>query len=85
MARLSCIRRVNPRSLLLTGLTRDGVYLIEDGTIPGAANTLRFNESPVDLLGRITETGAPLDTLSREDVEDILRERMPRVRVPTSP
>ena len=40
--------------LLLTGLTRDGVYLIEDGEVTGAVNNFRFNESPLDLLRRAT-------------------------------
>ena len=52
------IREVDPQTLLLTGLTRDGVYLVEDGEVVGAVNNFRFNESPVDLLGRIAEAGA---------------------------
>ena len=36
--------------LLLTGLTRDGVYLVEDGKVSAAVNNFRFNESPLDLL-----------------------------------
>ena len=52
------IREVDPQTLLLTGLTRDGVYLVEDGQVRGAVNNFRFNESPIDLLGRITEVGA---------------------------
>ena len=51
------IREVDPERLLLTGLTRDGVYLIEDGVVVGAVNNFRWNESPVELLGRITEVG----------------------------
>ena len=47
------IREVDPQTLLLTGLTRDGVYLVEDGEVTGAVNNFRFNESPVDLLGRL--------------------------------
>lgn len=53
------IREVDPATLLLTGLTRDGVYLVEDGQVVGEVNNFRFNESPVDLLGRITEAAAP--------------------------
>ena len=45
------IREVDPERLLLTGLTRDGVYLIEDGEVVGAVNNFRFNESPIELLG----------------------------------
>ena len=52
------IREVDPQTLLLTGLTRDGVYLVEDGEVVGAVNNFRFNESPVDLLGRVTEARA---------------------------
>ena len=48
------IRAVDPQTLLLTGLTRDGVYLVEGGEITGAVNNFRFNESPVDLLRRFT-------------------------------
>ena len=44
------IREVDPQTLLLTGLTRDGVYLVEDGEVVGAVNNFRFNESPVDML-----------------------------------
>ena len=46
------IREVDPQTLLLTGLTRDGVFLVEGGEVTGAVNNFRFNESPVDLLGR---------------------------------
>ena len=52
------IRAVDPQTLLLTGLTRDGVYLVENGEITGAVNNFRFNESPVDLLRRFTHASA---------------------------
>ena len=60
------IREVDPATLLLTGLTRDGVYVVEDGKVVGAANNFRFNESPVDLLARATEAGAHRRALGRE-------------------
>ena len=49
------IRTVDPSVLLLTGLTRDGVYLVEDGQVTAAVNNFRFNESPLDLLRRAGE------------------------------
>ena len=52
------IREVDPQTLLLTGLTRDGVYLVENGEVSGAVNNFRFNESPVGMLGRLAEVGA---------------------------
>ncbi len=76
------IREVDPERLLLTGLTRDGVYLIEDGEVTGAVNNFRFNESPIDLLGRITEVGASEPTLCREWNDYFTRTVMPPIRVP---
>jgi predicted Zn-dependent protease len=60
------IREVDPQTLLLTGLTRDGVYLVEHGEVVGAVNNFRFNESPVDLLARVTEIGATERAMPRE-------------------
>ena len=76
------IREVDPATLLLTGLTRDGVYVIEDGEVVGATNNFRFNESPVDLLGRVGEAGATVRTLGREFGEWCNRTAMPALRVP---
>ena len=76
------IREVDPTTLLLTGLTRDGVYVVEDGKVVGAANNFRFNESPVDLLARTTEAGASVRALGREFGEWVNRTRMPPLRVP---
>jgi predicted Zn-dependent protease len=76
------IREVDPQTLLLTGLTRDGVYLVEDGKVRGAVNNFRFNESPIDLLSRATEVGRTEHTLSREWSDDFKRTAMPAVRIP---
>ncbi|MFJ1754248.1 metallopeptidase TldD-related protein [Kitasatospora sp. NPDC088134] len=76
------IREVDPATLLLTGLTRDGVYLVENGEVVGAVNNFRFNESPVDLLGRITEAGRTERCLPREWGDWFTRAAMPPVRVP---
>ncbi|GAA4869140.1 metallopeptidase TldD-related protein [Kitasatospora terrestris] len=76
------IREVDPATLLLTGLTRDGVYLVENGEVVGAVNNFRFNESPVDLLGRITEVGRTERCLPREWGDWFTRAAMPPVRVP---
>ncbi|GAB7180291.1 metallopeptidase TldD-related protein [Kitasatospora sp. Ki12] len=75
------IREVDPATLLLTGLTRDGVYLVENGEVVGAVNNFRFNESPVDLLGRITEVGRTERCLPREWSDWFTRTAMPPVRV----
>ncbi len=75
------IRAVDPQTLLLTGLTRDGVYLVEGGEVAGAVNNFRFNESPVDLLDRITEVGATRRCLGREWNDYFTRTAMPPVRI----
>ncbi|MGH3933083.1 MAG: metallopeptidase TldD-related protein [Pseudonocardiaceae bacterium] len=76
------IREVDPTSLLLTGLTRDGVYLVEGGEVVGQVNNFRFNESPIDLLRRTSEVGATQRTLSREWNDWFARTAMPPIRVP---
>ena len=77
------IRTVDPQTLLLTGLTRDGVYRVEGGEITGAVNNFRFNESPVDLLRRFTHAGETVPSFSREWGEDMFsRTATPALRVP---
>ncbi|MCT9088398.1 metallopeptidase TldD-related protein [Streptomyces sp. ASQP_92] len=76
------IREVDPATLLLTGLTRDGVYLVENGEVVGEVNNFRFNESPVDLLSRATEAGRTGRTLPREWNDYFTRTAMPALRVP---
>ncbi|MBH5334208.1 TldD/PmbA family protein [Streptomyces pactum] len=76
------IREVDPATLLLTGLTRDGVYLVEGGEVVGEVNNFRFNESPVDLLSRATEAGRTERTLPREWGDWFTRAAMPPLRVP---
>ncbi|GAA2553867.1 metallopeptidase TldD-related protein [Mycolicibacterium diernhoferi] len=76
------IRTVDPAVLLLTGLTRDGVYLIEDGEVTAAVNNFRFNESPLDLLRRATEAGVSEPTLPREWGDWATRATMPSLRIP---
>ncbi|WP_327091867.1 metallopeptidase TldD-related protein [Nonomuraea sp. NBC_01738] len=76
------IRVVDPQTLLVTGLTRDGVYLVENGEVVGEVNNFRFNESPIDLLGRVTEVGTAQQTLPREWSDYFTRAVMPPMRVP---
>ena len=76
------IREVDPQTLLLTGLTRDGVFLVEGGEVTGAVNNFRFNESPVDLLGRAVQAGVTERTLPREWNDWFTRAAMPPLRVP---
>ncbi len=76
------IREVDPQSLLLTGLTRDGVYRVEGGEITGAVNNFRFNERPLDLLARASDVSRTVPTFSREWGDYFPRTAMPALRVP---
>ncbi|MBA2774785.1 MAG: TldD/PmbA family protein [Nocardioidaceae bacterium] len=76
------IREVDPQTLLLTGLTRDGVYLVEGGEVVGAVNNFRFNESPIDLLNRFTEAGETQRSFSREWGDYFPRTATPTLRIP---
>jgi predicted Zn-dependent protease len=75
------IRLVDPQTLLMTGLTRDGVYLVEEGEVVGVVNNFRFNESPVGMLSRVLEAGATERTLPREWGDYFNRAAMPPLRV----
>lgn len=67
------IRFVDPRSLVLTGMTRDGLFLVEDGEVVGPVRNMRWNESPLTLLRNVVG-------LSRgERVADWLDMRVPGV------
>ena len=54
------IRMVDPQTVLLTGLTRDGTFYVEDGQIKYPIKNFRFNESPVIMLNNIEEIGKPV-------------------------
>ncbi|MGH7667794.1 MAG: metallopeptidase TldD-related protein [Candidatus Dormibacteria bacterium] len=74
------IREVDPTRLLLTGLTRDGVFLVERGEVVGVVNNFRFNESPVGVLQRTVEIGRSELAFSREIGEELFV-KAPPIRV----
>jgi predicted Zn-dependent protease len=60
------IRFVNPQTVQLTGLTRDGLFLIEEGKVTKPVVNFRFNESPVRLLQNTIAMGRPVRTRGGE-------------------
>ncbi len=76
------IREVDAQQLLLTGLTRDGTYLVEGGEVVAAVNNFRFNESPISLLARFSEAGTTRRSFSREWGDYFPRSATPALRVP---
>ncbi len=75
------LRDVDPMTMLLTGLTRDGVFLVENGEITGAVNNFRFNMSPLDVLRQASDVGGTVPALSREWSDWFTRSAMPPLRV----
>jgi len=61
------IRSVDPRTLLFTGLTRDGTFFIEDGKVKHPVMNFRFNESPMFMLNGIEMMGRSVRVSASED------------------
>jgi predicted Zn-dependent protease len=72
VSRLWYIRMVDPQSLLLTGLTRDGLFYIENGKIKFPIKNFRFNESPVIMLNNVDALGKPERSISVESYRSYL-------------
>jgi predicted Zn-dependent protease len=60
VTRLWYLREVDPRTILYTGLTRDGTFLIENGKISKAIKNFRFNDSPLFMLNNLEAMGRPV-------------------------
>lgn len=60
VTRLWYLREVDPRTILYTGLTRDGTFLIENGKISHAVKNFRFNDSPLFMLNNVEALGVPV-------------------------
>ena len=73
------IRMVDPNSLLLTGLTRDGVYYVKGGEVQGVTNNFRWNDSPVSALSRIAQSTESAWSQPREWAGDIFQMHVPAV------
>jgi predicted Zn-dependent protease len=71
VTRLWYIRVLDPQKLVLTGLTRDGNFLIEDSRIAGPANNFRFNESPAAVLANVLALGPSERTRGGENEDSI--------------
>ena len=66
VTKLWYIREVDPQTLLLTGLTRDRTFYIENGKIKHAVKNFRFNESPIIMLNNLEMLGRPERVVSTE-------------------
>ena len=78
VTRLWYLREVDPRTVLYTGLTRDGTFLIENGKLSKAVKNLRFNESPLFMLNNLDALGQPVRIAGTESGGDVV---MPAIKV----
>ena len=62
------IRQLDPQTLLVTGLTRDGLFLIEKGQVTRPVKNMRWNESPIFALNNVDAMTASERTVSGEGV-----------------
>jgi predicted Zn-dependent protease len=62
ITRMFYLRWLDPQAMLVTGLTRDGTFLIDNGAIAAPVNNFRFNESPIQMLAHCDGLGAAVIT-----------------------
>ena len=78
VTRLWYLREVDPRTILYTGLTRDGTFLVENGKITKALRNFRFNESPLFMLNNLEALGRTERLAGTEQGGDVV---MPSLKV----
>jgi len=66
------IREVDPYQKIVTGMTRDGTFWIEDGVVKCGVKNLRFNQSLLAMLGQVEMLGPPQRTAGEESFEMVL-------------
>ncbi len=66
------IREVDPYEKILTGMTRDGTFWIEDGKLRHGLRNFRFNQSLIHMLGNVTEMGTPVRASGEESFDMVV-------------
>jgi PmbA protein len=72
VTRLWYIREVDPYEKILTGMTRDGTFLVENGRVVGGVRNLRFNESLIHLLSNVEAMSAPVRSCGEESFDMVV-------------
>jgi predicted Zn-dependent protease len=72
VTRLWYIREVDPYEKMLTGMTRDGTLLIENGQVRQGVRNLRFNESLIDMLSNVEAMSVPLRSCGEESFDMVV-------------
>jgi predicted Zn-dependent protease len=72
VTRLWYIREVDPYEKILTGMTRDGTFLIEDGKLRGGVRNFRFNESLIHMLSNVEAMSVPVRASGEESFDMVV-------------
>jgi predicted Zn-dependent protease len=72
VTRLWYIREVDPYEKILTGMTRDGTFLVENGKIVCGIRNFRFNQSLIDMLSNVEQMSAPMRTSGEESFDMVV-------------
>jgi predicted Zn-dependent protease len=75
------LRPVDQRTILYTGLTRDGTFLIENGKVTKPVKNMRFNDSPIFMLNNLEAMGAPVRVSASEGGEPGQAIAVPPIKV----
>ncbi len=72
VTRLWYIREVDPYEKVLTGMTRDGTFLIQNGRLAGGLRNFRFNQGILEMLSNVEMLGAPVRAAGEESFEMVV-------------
>jgi predicted Zn-dependent protease len=72
VTRLWYIREVDPYEKILTGMTRDGTFLVENGKISGGIRNFRFNQSMIEMLSNVEMLGEAVRAAGEESFEMVV-------------
>jgi predicted Zn-dependent protease len=72
VTRLWYIREVEPFEKMLTGMTRDGTFLIENGRVQGGVRNFRFNESLIHMLSNVEAMSQPVRASGEESFDMVV-------------
>jgi predicted Zn-dependent protease len=72
VTRLWYIREVDPYQKVLTGMTRDGTFLVQDGKVAGGVRNFRFNQSLLEMLSNVEMLGVPVRAAGEESFDMVV-------------
>src|SRR2546423_10071382 len=72
VTRMWYIREVDPYEKILTGMTRDGTFLVEDGKLAGGLRNFRFNQSLIEMLSNVEAMGEPMRASGEESFDMVV-------------